>query len=111
MGGLPWRVWLQFVPGGMWLVISVVLYGVVSSVAASPYLGPLLGTLRWAPLAALAMAALSWGWVFYRLWQAENLVGPTCRCSGPLGEEKPGRYGPYRTCWYCGRYVSQRDYE
>ncbi|RUA34997.1 hypothetical protein DX877_11150 [Xylella fastidiosa subsp. fastidiosa] len=58
------------------------------------------------PLAVFLYGVFLFLYVSYRLWETEQGKGPICqRCCGPLGLEKTGRCGLYRTCLLCGKHA------
>ncbi|KQH73157.1 hypothetical protein ADT32_00185 (plasmid) [Xylella fastidiosa] len=67
-------------------------------------------------LSLMSLVAFLYGvfiflYLSYRLWQVEQGKGPICQCCcGPLGLEKTGRYGLYRTCLLCGKHANERYY-
>lgn len=92
-------------------VVSAFCMFVLAPVQSGPLAGGVFAALRWVPLAGLAFAMGYGGWVTLRLSQAERGIGHLCpRCPGPLGREKLGRYGLYRTCLCCGQHANERHY-
>ena len=84
---------------------------VLDQAADNQYFRAAFEMLWWLPLGLLAAALFFGVYAIYRLWEAENGEGAIChRCGGPLGAEKDGRYGEYRTCMNCGKNVSNRKY-
>lgn len=84
---------------------------VLIRIAGNQYARSFFEMVWWVPFAGFAAAALHAGYVIFRMWQAENGEGLICvRCGGPLGGEKDGRYGEYRSCMSCGKNINNRNY-
>lgn len=100
-----------FWPTIFFLICSAIAMVMLTKAADSQYTRGIFEMLWWLPFVGIAAAAIHCGYVIFRVWQAESGEGPICgRCGGPLGIEKDGRYGEYRTCISCGKYVSNRNY-
>lgn len=80
-------------------------------VARSPYFGglaPVVSSLAWA---IVALAAIPFVSVTARLLLWSHGYGVMCdKCGGPLGREKSGRYGVYRTCLGCGTHRNEKHW-
>lgn len=98
-------------PAALLCFMAVVFMLTGSRLADQPLLAGL--ALMWDGLAAAAFLAAA-GWLLYgafRFWQWESGNARDCpTCSGLLGREREGRYGPYRKCLGCGRNVSRLNY-
>ena len=112
MDGFDWRVLRAY-----WFAILALVAAAVSAIyltkwAANPLLAALIPIARWVPVAALLVAVAHGGLVTFRFWQAQRSKGLQCHhCGGPLGGERVGPHGAFRTCLACMRNVSARHYD
>ena len=106
-----WMAVRAYAPAAFALTLGLALTWVIAGWQDNPYLASLVGMARWAPLAALTVGLGHGSWTTFRIWRAENGEGLLCECGGLLGQERAGKYGPYRRCLACRRYISQRHYE
>lgn len=78
--------------------------------STQPLLEPLAPILFNAGLAGMVATGVCLMWALWRYAQWRRGRGLVCDCTGLLGAEVSGRYGPYRRCLACGDAVSQRRY-
>lgn len=94
------------------LTTSLLVLFAILPLRGGPLTQPFFELFRWVPLVGAGISLFAWGWVTFRIGQAEKAVGPLCPfCGGALGIERGGRYGLYRQCLMCGKNANERYYK
>lgn len=106
-----WMAIKAYLPAVLLLGLSLMLVTLADRIDQESMVGQLGRLLGFGSLGALLAALVLFAHVTIRLWRADRGLGLLCNCSGLLGREIDGRYGPYRRCMRCTRNVPRREYE
>ena len=108
-----WMAIRMLVPCVTTAVAGVAVSTAMPAILHGSAFGSALRTpLSWFALGLFVMASVMLARTIFVFWQWETgRWTRLCPCSGVLGAERRGRWGPYRRCYACGRNVSAKHYE